>query len=133
MTKILIVEDDQQQQVAYARTLGQAGYEIALAADAVSAVSSAVAQRPDLIMLDLGLPAGDGGLVLERLRNLPVTSITPAIAVTGGVMNFDREQRLRDLGCTTILVKPVSSEQLLASVANVLGAARPPNELAERR
>jgi CheY-like chemotaxis protein len=133
MTKILIVEDDHQQQVAYARTLGQAGYEVALAADAISAVSSAVAQRPDLIMLDLGLPAGDGGLVLERLRNLPVTSITPAIAVTGGAMNFDREQRLRDLGCTTILVKPVSSEQLLASVANVLGAARPPNELAERR
>jgi CheY-like chemotaxis protein len=119
--KILIVEDEQPLRMSLARVLKSGGYDIAVAGDAVGAVSTAVRERPDLILLDLGLPAGSGTVVLARLRNLPGTSLTPVIVVTGGQVDYDGTETLRELGCETVLRKPVAPDQLLDAVGDALG------------
>ena len=68
--KILIVEDEVVQLTALARRLKSAGFEIVAARDGLTAISTARKEQPDLILLDLGLPAGDGFVVLQRLGML---------------------------------------------------------------
>lgn len=123
MSKILIVEDDDLLRRAWARTLGAAQYEVCVAPDAISAVSTAVKEHPDLVLLDLGLPAGNGTVVLERLRNLPATTWVRVVVVTGGLLDYERETTLQELGCDRVLSKPVTSEQLLGAVSDVLAPA----------
>ena len=122
MTKVLIIDDDPQLLMLLGRILGSRGFEVATASDAIAAVSTAVAERPGLILLDMGLPAGNGVIVLQRLRALPVTAYTPVVLLTGGLVDFDREQSLAELGCDTILTKPVTSDQLMAAITSVLSA-----------
>ena len=119
--KILIVDDEQLIRMALARILSSSGFEVCIACDAIGAVSAAVKERPNLILLDLGLPAGNGMVVLQRLRNLPSTSVTPVIVITGGFVDAVQEKALHEFGCETILTKPVSAEQLLAAVRKELG------------
>ena len=130
--KVLIVDDDRAIQLAYARILGGVGYEVALAGDAVAALSTAVQERPDAIVLDLGLPAGNGTLVLERMRNLAITSLTPVVVVTGRAPALDQELKLRELHCETVLVKPVTSQDLLEAVGRVLGTPAESSGVTER-
>jgi CheY-like chemotaxis protein len=101
--------------------LQSGGYETCTAGDAIAGISTAVHERPDLVVLDLGLPAGSGTVVLERLRNLPATSLTPVIVVTGGFVDAARMAALSELGCHTVLTKPVAPEQLRTAVSEALG------------
>ena len=79
--KILIVDDDADLRAALNIRLRANGYEVAFAADALSAVAQARKLTPDLILLDLGLPAGDGFSVLERLKANDSLSLIPVIVV----------------------------------------------------
>src|SRR5579859_2624663 len=119
-TKVLIIDDDAQLLMLLGRMLNARGFEVVTASDAVAAVSTAVAERPGLILLDMGLPAGNGVIVLQRLRALPVTAFIPVVLLTGGLVDFDREQSLAELGCDTILTKPVTTEQLMAAINSAL-------------
>lgn len=129
MTKVLIIDDDQQLLMLLARMLGSRGFEIVTASDAIAAVSTAVAERPGLILLDMGLPAGNGVIVLQRLRALPTTAYTPVVLLTGGLVDFDREQSLAELGCDVILTKPVTTDQLMTAINTVLSTG---NQLDEQ-
>lgn len=130
--KILIVIDEQPLVMALARLLKSFGYDVSVAGDAMGAVSTAMRERPDLILLDLGLPAGGGTVVLERLRNLPSTALTPVIVVTGRRVDYDGTETLRGLGCETVLSKPVAPEQLRVAVSGALGA-EPAEARSDRR
>lgn len=94
-----------------------AGYEVSTAPDAVVALSVARQERPDLILLDLGLPGGGGMVVLERLRGLMVTAITPVIVISG---NDVTEQEILGAGAQCFLAKPVTADKLVAAVASFL-------------
>jgi hypothetical protein len=76
--KILIVEDEVVQLTALARRLKSAGFEIVAARDGLTAISTARKEQPDLIVLDLGIPAGDGFVVLQRLSMLINTGTIPS-------------------------------------------------------
>ena len=80
--KILIVDDDQHLRRALNIRLQANHYDTLQASDAYSAISIAQKERPDLIILDLGLPAGDGFLVLERLQSRDTLSGIPVIVLT---------------------------------------------------
>jgi CheY-like chemotaxis protein len=80
--KILIVEDEVVQLTALARRPKTAGFEIVAARDGLTAISTARKEVPDLILLDLGLPAGDGFVVLQRLGMLINTGTIPIIVVS---------------------------------------------------
>ncbi len=120
MAKILVVEDDDLLRMAFIRQLAGAGHQVSQASDAVSAVTVGVRERPDLVLLDLGLPAGSGITVLQRLRALPTTGMVHALVITGGMLDYDREQQLAALGCSAVLTKPVTSEGLLDAVRQAL-------------
>ena len=81
--KILIVEDDADVRLGYHILLKAHHYDTVLAADSLAAISEAHKHQPDLIILDLGLPAGDGFVVLDRLRANTYLSVIPVIVVSG--------------------------------------------------
>ena len=67
--KLLLIEDDKDTVRAMAVRLKSQGYDLVVASDAISAISTARKEKPDLIILDLGLPGGDGFVVMQRLRS----------------------------------------------------------------
>ena len=83
MAKILIIEDDSNLRRGMNLRLRANGYETALAEDGISAVSVARTERPDLALVDIGLPGGDGFSVMRRLQNLASTAGMPMIVITG--------------------------------------------------
>ena len=90
--KILIVEDDADVRLGLHARLKANHYDTFFAGDALSAMAEARKHEPDLILLDLGLPAGDGFVVMDRLKAFPALAIIPIIVVSGrsGVANQER-------------------------------------------
>ena len=116
MQRILVVEDEMQ----IARTLRDylevAGFEVTVVGDGGAALASARGERPDLIVLDLGLPGLDG---LDVARELRRTSSTPIVMLTARGEETDRIVGL-ELGADDYLVKPFSPKELVARVRAVL-------------
>src|SRR6478672_6523975 len=89
--KILLVDDDRAHLQITAILLKGAGFDVIAAVDAVGAIGTAVKEKPDLMILDLGLPAGDGFVVLERLRmNLSLVGL-PVIVVSARDASRNRD------------------------------------------
>jgi CheY-like chemotaxis protein len=120
--KVLIVEDDADVRLGYQVLLKANGYDTFFAADSISAISEARKQMPDLIILDLGLPAGDGHVVLERLRgsvNMDLGGI-PVVVVSGRDLRGNKERALK-AGAKAFLQKPWDDDELLSLIARLLG------------
>ena len=118
--KILLVEDDSDFRTALGIRFRAAGYLPVFAADGATAVTTAQRERPDLIVLDLGLPGGDGLVVLERLRRIPRLAAIPVMVLTARDPLEVEQQALR-LGASVFLQKPVDSEVFLEAVREALG------------
>jgi DNA-binding response OmpR family regulator len=118
--KILIVDDDSEVREALHVRLTANHYETSFATDALSSLVEARKHKPDLIILDLGLPAGDGFLVMERLRTFSSLAVIPIIVVSGRDSYQNRERALR-AGAKAFLRKPVDNAELLAVIGRVLG------------
>lgn len=115
---ILIVDDDQDLSLGLGIRLRAAGYSVRLAGDAVSAIHRAMQDPPDLVLLDLGLPAGDGSMVLSRLKSIQATAMTPVLVMTA--RDISHETAVLRLGATAFFQKPVDHEDLFAVIAMVL-------------
>jgi len=120
--RLLVVEDDADIARALNVRLRSAGYETAVATDAVSAVSTARQFSPDLVLLDLGLPGGNGYAVLERLRALGSLTGVPVVVLSAWDREVNEPRALAE-GAQAFLSKPVDDEELLAVVARELGPA----------
>ena len=118
--KILIVDDDQDIRRLLAHRLKAESYETVFASDAISAVNMARREAPDLILLDLGLPAGDGYVVMERLKAMPSLEGVPVIVVTARDLSGERE-RIASAGAEAVFHKPIEHDRLLAAVRATLG------------
>jgi DNA-binding response OmpR family regulator len=119
MKKILVVDDDPDVRLGLQVRLSANDYQLFFAADGVTSIAEARKQKPDLIILDLGLPAGDGFSVLERLKVNEKLSLIPVIVLSGRdrVGNWDRAIKA---GAKTFLQKPVPNDKLLAVVRLIL-------------
>jgi DNA-binding response OmpR family regulator len=118
--KIMIVEDENLQLTALARSLKSAGFEIVAARDGLTAISTARKEQPDLILLDLGLPAGDGFVVLQRLQMLLNTGTIPVIVVSSRTPIGNRDAALK-AGAIAYIHKPVNMPILLKAINEALG------------
>jgi DNA-binding response OmpR family regulator len=118
--KILIIDDDRQLQLGLSPRLKANGYGVSSASDAVSAIAVARAERPDLVILDLGLPAGDGFLVLERMRGLADLAAIPVIVLSARDPAGNK-QRAIDAGAAAFFQKPPDNHEFLAAVRHALG------------
>lgn len=111
MAAILIVEDDGLVAGHFARTLRQAGHTPILAHDARSALREAL-DRPDAILLDLGLPDLPGDELLRRLKSTPETAQIPVLVITGKKEAAAHLRESAKGSVADILVKPVSGAKL---------------------
>jgi CheY-like chemotaxis protein len=109
--RILIVDDNRDNAESLARLLQLMGHEIAIAYDGLSAVDSAAAFHPAVILLDLGLPGLDGYEVARRIRAQPGGNDMMLIAATGWGAADDR-RRSREAGFDHHMVKPVDLDEL---------------------
>ena len=118
--KILIVDDDQDIRRLLGHRLKADDYETVFAGDAISAVNMARKEEPDLIVLDLGLPAGDGYVVIERLKAMPALEGIPIIIVTARDVRAEQE-RIAGAGADAVFGKPLDQRRLLAAIRGALG------------
>jgi DNA-binding response OmpR family regulator len=118
--KILVVDDDPDVRHSMHIRLKANNYDTFLAADAISSMVEARKHEPDLIILDLGLPAGDGFVVMERLKTVPALAEIPIIVVSGRDSRINRN-RAMSAGAKAFLQKPVNNAELLAVIRHTLG------------
>jgi len=123
MAEILLVEDNEMNRDVLARLLQKRGYHILFAKDGESAVAMALAEHPDLILMDISLPKMDGYEVTMRLRADPSMKTVPIIAITAHAMSSDR-QRALEAGCTDYETKPVEFARLLTKIEMHLGGGQ---------
>ncbi len=122
MTKLLIVEDNDENWDMLSRRLQRRGYEAVRAADGLQAVEMAASERPDLILMDVNLPLLDGLEATRRIKGRPETAGIPIIALTAHAMAGDRE-RAMEAGADDYHTKPVELPRLLEQLEALLGAA----------
>jgi DNA-binding response OmpR family regulator len=117
--KILVVEDDADQRLAISVRLKANKYAPVFAGDGIAALAAAQREHPDLMVLDLGLPGGDGFLVLERMRVIPRLAGIPIIVLTARDPVAARDRSL-NLGAAAFFEKPVDSEAFIATIRAML-------------
>ena len=118
--KILIVEDDPDVRKGMHVRLQASSYDTFFATDAISGMAEARKHQPDLILLDLGLPGGDGFTVMERFKSNPQLAVIPIIIVSART-GHDNRVRAMKAGAKAFLEKPVDNAELLAVIRQALG------------
>ena len=117
--KILIVDDEKDLLETLSARLKANGYDVTVALDGVRAVSVAQAEKPDLILLEIGLPAGDGYSVMERISFLTPLAMTPIIVITA-LDPVANRQRVLQAGAKAFFLKPVDTDKLLDAIKKAL-------------
>jgi CheY-like chemotaxis protein len=119
MKSVLLVDDDNALLLGTGVRLKSMGYIIFTAKDAVSAVSAVRKNSPDVVVLDISLPAGDGFTVAGRLQNLVGSAATPIIFITASENPALRE-RAKKLGAAAFLQKPFDATTLADAIESAL-------------
>ena len=120
MATILVVEDELDVQKVVAKRLSSRGFTVHCASDGYQAVQKAHSLAPDLIVLDLQLPAGDGLSVLRKLRISKNTQKTHIVVLTGMTNELFKQSVLTE-GVDAYLQKPYDSQVLLDTIDKILG------------
>ncbi|MHC4429929.1 MAG: response regulator [Planctomycetota bacterium] len=118
--KILIAEDDAQFRKEVGDFIRRNGFAVVCVEDGYQAVDFALREMPDLLVLDIHMPAGDGFSVHQRLQRHPDLAVTPVIYMTHDPSTNIEEFARRD-GAYTLLHKPFDLNDLLASIRKALG------------
>ena len=121
---VLIVEDEPDIRALVVHHLKREGYQVSAAASGEEALRQVQAAPPDLVLLDLMMPAMDGLEVCRRLRQDPATAMLPIVMLTAKGDEVDRVLGL-EIGADDYVVKPFSPKELLARVRAVLRRSRP--------
>jgi phosphate regulon transcriptional regulator PhoB len=123
-SRVLIVEDEPDIRELVVHHLKREGYQVSVAASGEEALRQVQASPPDLVLLDLMMPAMNGLEVCRRLRQDPVTASLPIVMLTAKGDEVDRVLGL-ELGADDYVVKPFSPKELLARVRAVLRRSLP--------
>lgn len=113
--KILIVDDNEDSRELVIKVLQRCGYRLVEAVDGEEALEKAVAEKPDLILMDRSLPKLDGLEVVKRLQEDVATRQIPIVALTAHAMRGDREKALA-AGCADYIPKPINVRTLAEQV-----------------
>ncbi len=124
MTKILYVEDNDDNVFMLKPRLQRRGFEVIIATDGQEGIELTRTQRPDLIIMDLSLPVLDGWSASEQLKSSPETRHIPIIALSAHAMAGDREKALA-AGCDDYDTKPVEFKRLVDKINALLPTTDP--------
>ena len=120
--KVLIVEDHALNMELVVDVLEAAGYSVLQARDAERGMTLARAEKPQLVLMDVGLPGIDGLSATAALKSDPLTRSIPVIALTSHAMKGDRE-RILAAGCSGYITKPIDTRSLPRTVAEFIRQA----------
>ncbi len=110
--RILIVEDDMDNYEFVRFVLERAGYDVFLAVNGRDGVSAARLQKPDLILMDLGMPEMDGWIAAEKIKAEDATKSIPLYALTAHTLPRER-LRAMNAGCDAYISKPINIDSFL--------------------
>lgn len=117
---ILVVEDNEDNRVIYGTMLRAFGFVVQEAISAEPALASVRSMPPDLVLMDIGLPAMDGVEATRLLKSDPVTAGIPVLALTAHALLSERERAMQ-AGVDGYLVKPIGVAALIREVQRALG------------
>jgi DNA-binding response OmpR family regulator len=117
--RVLVVDDEPEIRAALGLRLTAAGYDVLAAGDGHMGTQLAITEQPDAIVLDIGLPAGDGHTVAERLRAHPRTVGIPVIYLTARTSPVDA-RKARESGAFGYLIKPYPPQVLLSMLSKAV-------------
>jgi DNA-binding response OmpR family regulator len=116
--KVLVVDDEPDIVKTVSMRLKANDYEVVTAGDGVSATHAALSEKPDVIILDIGMPAGDGHVVARRLQD-SARSLIPIIFLTAHASEH-HYKRAFDEGVAKYITKPFHPEELMAAVEELV-------------
>ena len=117
---VLLVEDNEDNLIVYRTILDHVGYRVIEARDGEEGVARALADQPDLILMDVSLPKMDGWEATRRIKADAGTRQIPIIAVTAHALDDDREKATQ-VGCDGYLAKPVAPRRVVEEVERFIG------------
>jgi len=117
--KILVVDDNQDSRELVVKVLKNKGYVMVEAVDGEEAVEKAVAEKPDLILLDISIPKLNGYEVTRVLKSREESKDIPVVALTAHAMKGDRAKAL-EVGCEGYITKPINVRELPAQVKSFI-------------
>src|SRR5262245_16979452 len=126
MSTILYIDDTENNRILVTRRLERGGYQVLTAVSAQEGLALAAAKKPDLILMDMGMPDVDGWTATRKLKADPALASIPVIALTAHAMQGDREKAL-DAGCDDYETKPFDFPRLLGKIEARLTARRSPS------
>ena len=126
MAKVLVVEDNPANMKLTSLLLKGAGHHVLPAVDAETGLRLALAEQPDLILMDIQLPGMDGLAATAILKEDPATAAIPVIALSALAMKADKE-RSQTAGCDAYIVKPLRYKELYAVMDHLLQEPQPPD------
>ena len=118
MTTILIVEDNELNRDMLSRRLIKKGYQIEFAEDGKEGLEKIGDLKPDLVLMDIGLPVMDGWEATRKAKDDPRTRDVPIIALTAHAMAQDKEKALA-AGCDEYDTKPIDLNRLLSKISSL--------------
>ena len=119
MSKILIVEDNEMNRDMLSRRLTRKGYEVEIAVDGAAGLEAMKACKPDIVLMDMGLPIMDGWTATSNAKNDPEISQIPIIALTAHALEADKERAMK-AGADDFDTKPVNLAGLLDKIEALL-------------
>ncbi len=117
--RILVVEDDMDNYELVRFILERAGYDVFLAVNGRDGVDAARFQKPDLILMDLGMPEMDGWLAAQKLKADETTNSIPLFALTAHTLPGERKRAIQ-AGCDGYVSKPIHVEAFLNLIESAL-------------
>ena len=120
--RILIVEDNMDNYELVRFVLERAGYDVFLAVNGRDGVDAAHAQKPDLILMDLGMPEMDGWIATEKLKSDDATRSIPLYVLTAHTLPHDRKRAI-EAGCDGYVPKPIHMKNFVDVIDQALLAA----------
>jgi CheY-like chemotaxis protein len=123
VTKILHIEDNRANQVLVERVLTPEGYHITHADDGESGIQAAISGKPDLILIDMGLPDIDGQTVVTHLKQIPNLQTVPMVAITAWPAEKALETAKR-YGLSGCILKPIDVKSFPIQIAKYVEPGR---------
>ena len=123
MPKILLVDDDEMSRDMLSRRLIRRGFEVIFAVDGKQGVEAARREKPDIILMDMGLPVMDGWEATRCIKSDDATRGVSVIGLSARTMSADRDKAI-EAGCDDYDTKPIEFDRLIGKIEYLLGLAK---------
>ena len=123
MTKILLVDDDEMSRDMLSRRLIRRGFEVIFAVDGKQGVEVARREKPDIVLMDIGLPVMDGWEATRCIKSDDAICGVSVIGLSARTMSGDRDKAI-EAGCDDYDIKPIEFDRLIGKIERLLGLAK---------